>query len=115
LGKKYIYLYMSTYNNYLIFKEGIVEEGWELDHLVSHYFTFMVKSLLIKCNGYLFQRAKTFGWWPHCNLSTNFSFLQRKTTLPNVKQSNPIINFPLLFESQKVHMCPMNLYLNFHP
>lgn len=61
LGKKYVYLYMSTYNNYLIFKEGILEEGRELDHWVSHYFTFMVESHLIKCNEYLFQRAKTFG------------------------------------------------------
>jgi hypothetical protein len=28
LGRKYV----STYNNYLLFKEGIFEEGRELDH-----------------------------------------------------------------------------------
>jgi hypothetical protein len=56
----------------------------------------MVESHLIKCNEYLFQRAKTFGWWPHCNLSTNCSFLQRKTTLWNVKQSNSNNQLPTI-------------------
>jgi hypothetical protein len=32
LGRKYVYLYMPTYNNYLLFKEGILEEGRESDH-----------------------------------------------------------------------------------